>query len=163
MLKIILVALSALMVMAAPAFPASFEDAQAAARRGDYSIWKSLAEQGDVTAQRLLGGMYRFGWGVPQDYREAAKWYRMGADQGDVVAQFSLAEMYFEGSGYPKIIKRQQSGMRGLHIKAMPAPNLLWRICTAEAWAYYKMTLWWRVISAWLLSRTKLSPNSTSV
>ena len=32
-----------------------------------------LAEQGDATAQSLLGGMYALGTGVLQDYAEAVK------------------------------------------------------------------------------------------
>ena len=44
--------------------------------------WRPLAEQGDAGAQYNLGFMYSNGEGVPQDYAEAAKWYRMAADPG---------------------------------------------------------------------------------
>jgi TPR repeat protein len=36
---------------------------------------------------------------VPQDYAEAAKWYRLAASQGDVRAQNSLGLMYSDGEG----------------------------------------------------------------
>ena len=36
--------------------------------------WLRKAEWGD--ALYLLGECYRYGWGVPQDEKEAAKWYR---------------------------------------------------------------------------------------
>ena len=62
-----------------------FEDASAAYERGDYAtavrLLKQLADQGHASAQLYLGRMYEFGWGVPQDAAEAAKWYRKAADQ----------------------------------------------------------------------------------
>jgi hypothetical protein len=41
--------------------------------------------------------MYRSGRGVPQDYKEAVKWYRLAADQGDASAQSNLGTMYDKG------------------------------------------------------------------
>ena len=41
------------------------------------------ADQGDAGAQVNLGVMYDHGKGVPQDYAQAAAWYRKAADQGD--------------------------------------------------------------------------------
>jgi len=61
--------------------------------------WQPLAEQGDVRAQFNLGVMYHQGHGVPQDYTEAVKWYRLVAEQGDAVAQFNLGVMYAKGQG----------------------------------------------------------------
>ena len=43
----------------------------------------SRAEQGNAAAQYNLGVMYDNGEGVPQDYAEAAKWYRLAAEQGE--------------------------------------------------------------------------------
>ena len=43
--------------------------------------------------------MYRKGEGVPQDYAEAAKWYRLAAEQGFEFAQNSLGVMYEYGQG----------------------------------------------------------------
>ena len=34
--------------------------------------------------------MYERGNGVPQDYTEAARWYRLAADDGDDAAQCNL-------------------------------------------------------------------------
>src|SRR5262249_27764317 len=39
------------------------------------------------------------GQGVPQDFGEAAKWYRLAAEQGNPTAQSNLASMYFSGQG----------------------------------------------------------------
>jgi len=41
------------------------------------------------------------GEGVPQDYGEAAKWYRKAADQGNAKAQYHLGLMYAKGRGVP--------------------------------------------------------------
>ncbi len=37
----------------------------------------------DALAQYNLGGMYATGGGVPQDYQEAVRWYRLAAEQGE--------------------------------------------------------------------------------
>ena len=46
--------------------------------------------------------MYRNGYGVPQDYAEAMKWYRLAAEQGDASAQYNLGLMYADGRGVPQ-------------------------------------------------------------
>ena len=43
--------------------------------------------------------MYRNGQGVPQDYEEAVKWYRLAADQGYASAHNNLGTMYEYGEG----------------------------------------------------------------
>jgi TPR repeat protein len=42
------------------------------------------------------------GWGVPQNYAEAAKWYRLSADQGLAMSQTLLGQMYAHGEGVPQ-------------------------------------------------------------
>ena len=51
-------------------------------------------------AQVNFGYMLLEGATVPQDYAEAAKWYRKAADQGLADAQNTLGYMY---SGLPNI------------------------------------------------------------
>ena len=46
--------------------------------------------------------MYYNGEGVPHDYAEAVKWYRLAAAQGDAVAQYNLGVMYDNGKGVPQ-------------------------------------------------------------
>jgi hypothetical protein len=53
-------------------------------------------------AQFNLGLMYDKGQGVPQDYAEAAKWYRKAAEQGNAEAQYNLGMMYYAGQGVPQ-------------------------------------------------------------
>jgi TPR repeat protein len=77
-------------------------------------IWRSLiaallviglqsctSEQGDANAQFNLGEKYRLGEGVPENYIEAVKWYRLAAQQGHMDAQNRLAWQYYIGRGVP--------------------------------------------------------------
>jgi TPR repeat protein len=45
--------------------------------------------------------MYEQGHGVPQDYAEAVKWYRLAAEQGNAEGQIALGNLYVDGSGVP--------------------------------------------------------------
>jgi uncharacterized protein YdaT len=55
-----------------------------------------------VLAQVRMGKAYASGKGVPQDYKEAMKWYRLAADQGNASAQYALGDAYDEGRGVPQ-------------------------------------------------------------
>ena len=89
--------------IAGAAVAGPLEDAEAAYGRDDYAtalrLFRSLAEQGDATAQEHLGDMYERGQSVPQDYAEAVLWYRRAADQGFATAQWLLGTMYETGYG----------------------------------------------------------------
>ena len=61
-----------------------------------------IAEAGDAIAQYNLGLMHKNGWGVPQDYAEAVKLYRLAAEVGDVNAQYNLGVMYANRWGVPQ-------------------------------------------------------------
>ena len=74
-----------LMVSSGSVCAGPHEDARAAAERGDFAtvlrLWHPLAEQGNSNSQYNLGAMYSQGQGVPQDYNEAAKWFRLTSIQ----------------------------------------------------------------------------------
>lgn len=82
------------------------EDGQKALQHGDYATTlarlRPLANAGNALAQYELGRMYEAGKGVPQDYAQAANWYRSAGLQGDRSAQLSLALMYARGEGVPQ-------------------------------------------------------------
>ena len=61
--------------------------------------WEPLAKQGNADAQSYLGFMYHSGNGVPQDYNEAMKWFRLAAGQRYAAAQYFLGLMYYHGQG----------------------------------------------------------------
>jgi TPR repeat protein len=46
--------------------------------------------------------MFDLGTGVPQDYAQAALWYRKAADQGDPQAQGNIGRLYDLGKGVPQ-------------------------------------------------------------
>ena len=60
------------------------------------------AKHGNANAQSNLGVMYDKGHGVPQDYAEAVRWYRLAAEQGNANAQNNLGFMYGKGRGVPQ-------------------------------------------------------------
>src|SRR5450759_4601026 len=64
----------------------AYNDGVAAYNRGDYAtalrLFRPLADQGVAIAQNNLGVLYEKGQGLPQNYAEGAKWYRLAADQG---------------------------------------------------------------------------------
>ena len=59
----------------------------------------ALSIPNDSYAQFCLGRIYDEGLGVPQDYEQAAIWYRKAAEQGDAPAQWILGFMYQYGNG----------------------------------------------------------------
>jgi len=61
-----------------------------------------LADSGDPVGQHRLRLLYHFGWGMPIDFAEAAKWFRKSAEQGNVASQARLGHLYREGQGVPK-------------------------------------------------------------
>lgn len=60
------------------------------------------AEAGDATAQLMLGLAYNHGYGVQQDYVEAARWCREAAEQGLAEGQYEYGLMLFDGNGVPQ-------------------------------------------------------------
>ena len=61
---------------------------------------------GDAEKQFVLGKVYYEGAGVPQNYTEAVKWFRLAADQGSVESQHMLGVMYDRGDGMPQDYSR---------------------------------------------------------
>ena len=107
-LRTIFISLTLSLAQLAHSFAGPYEDGIEAAKRGDHEtalqIFRSLAEKGNPKGQTGVGRMYHQGWGVPQDYAEAAKWYRKAAEQGYPGAQNNLGVMYGKGQGVPQDI-----------------------------------------------------------
>ena len=69
------------------------------------SEWRKKAEAGEAEFQELMGECYAdvySSFGVPQDFAEAVKWYRLAAKQGNAMAQNNLGRMYDKGEGVSK-------------------------------------------------------------
>jgi TPR repeat protein len=67
-----------------------------------WSTTRARAEQGDAGAQFDVAAAYYLGRGVPQDYTEALRWYRMAADRGEPRAEDALGYMHLKGQGVPQ-------------------------------------------------------------
>ena len=87
---------------------ATLKQGVAAFNRQDYMVAAQIltpyAERGQPAAQAYLGFMYETGRGVPQNYTDAAMWYRRAAEQGESLAQYSLGLLYDRGFGVPQDI-----------------------------------------------------------
>jgi TPR repeat protein len=68
----------------------------------DFGFRQNYAEDLENFARRHLGIIYELGLGLPQNYAEAATWFRKAADRGDSDAQVELGKMYLEGRGVPQ-------------------------------------------------------------
>ncbi len=77
--------------------------AEAAYGRGDFdtarSLYRPLAEAGNLQAMRRLGFIYEKGLATPQDHSQAAFWYGKAADAGDRYGLYHVASMYESGDG----------------------------------------------------------------
>ena len=81
---------------------AAFQNVQSSVAAMETAAVQDLvnkAEHGAVTAQYDCGEQYYFGSSVPQDYSEAAKWFRRAAEQGHAQAQSNLGMMCALGRG----------------------------------------------------------------
>jgi len=74
----------------------------AEAEKKEFAETKAKGEAGDSVAQYNLALMYDNAKGVPENDKEAAKWYRKAAEQGHVDAQILIGFMYNFGHLAPK-------------------------------------------------------------
>lgn len=69
-----------------------------------FTEFRTLATQGNASAQAMLGRMYHNGEGVSVDLEEAVRWIRLAAGEGVPDAQFNLGVMYEDGKGISRDI-----------------------------------------------------------
>ncbi len=85
-----------------------------------------------------MGKLYAYGFGVPQNFRRAIKWYKLSAEQGNADAQFALGMLYsYEASipkDYPQTLKwitlaaeqghaKAQTTLGGLYVSGAGVPK----------------------------------------
>ena len=80
------------------------------------------------------------GDGVPQDYKEAVKWYRLAAEQGYADAQYNLGLMYSNGEGVPQDYKEAVKWYRLAAEQGVLMLNTILVLCTERAEAFLKTT-----------------------
>lgn len=69
------------------------------AAQSAFELTKMLADEGRVTSQLTVAGMYLNWHTVKQDYQKALYYYQLAADQGNGEALYNLANMYRLGKG----------------------------------------------------------------
>ena len=98
----------------APSYAQSLRQGVAAFNRQNYragvASLHSAGRAGRPAAQTYLGFMFETGRGVPQNYTEAAMWYRRAAEQGDSLAQYSLGLLYDRGRACRAISSKPANG-----------------------------------------------------
>jgi uncharacterized protein len=113
----------------------------------DLTDTSSAAKQGDAEAQNNLGLMYVKGNGVPQDYAEAAKWFRKAAEQGFAPAQYNLGIAYQVGKGVPRdyaeTIKWYLKAAEQGHADAQNNLGLIYQNGEGVMQDYAKTIKWW--------------------
>lgn len=77
------------------------------------------ADPWETSGYVSLGWCYVNGYGVPQDYREAVRWWSRAAEQGNEVAQVCLEWCYENGYGVPQNYK----GTETWHNKSVKQGN----------------------------------------
>jgi TPR repeat protein len=104
--RLVVTAFLLLPAISEPARASAVSEGVLAFRRGDFPtavrILGPLAERGDAEAQAVLGFMYEYGRGVPQNVVVAVHWYVCAAEQGNPAGQFHLGLMYNKGHGVPR-------------------------------------------------------------
>jgi uncharacterized protein len=92
-LKYVVAAILLMLSLAAPLAAGSLEDGYTAYTRGDFAtamrLMRPLADQGDVTAQTVVGLMYYFNYG---DRVTAYMWFNLAAAQGNAFAEMFLRD-----------------------------------------------------------------------
>jgi TPR repeat protein len=86
--------------LSSPAQPSP--NAESVSSAEDIATLKGMAATGYPKAQGILAADYLTGHGVPQDYAQAAVWFRKSAERGLAESQSALGFMYEHGYGVPQ-------------------------------------------------------------
>ena len=110
---------------------------------------KVAAGQGNAHAQARLGEHYHYGEGVPQNRKEAARWWKLAADQGHPDAQFRLGALFSGGSGvsqhYGKAVKWWRLAADQGHPDAQNSLGVSYFRGKGVPQNYWEAVKWWRL------------------
>jgi TPR repeat protein len=117
----------------------------------------ALGEKGDAQTQYDLGNSYYQGEHGPQDYAQAAYWWRKAAEQGHAQAQLELGHLYCDGKGVPQDYTQAAFWYREAAEQGhVPAQYVLGGLCDGkgqgEPQAYVEAYFWYA------LAASKLAP-----
>lgn len=95
--------------------------------------YREAAAQRWGPAMSALGHLYAIGKGVPQNYNEAATWYRRAIDASSGSAgQYELGLLYEEGLGVPEDHKKAMELYHGVAAGNADAQRRLFRLYEAD-------------------------------
>jgi TPR repeat protein len=100
-----------------------------------------------VFAQCNLGALYQQGLGVPQDNRQAMKWFLSSAGQGDSLCQYNLGVLYLDDAAIRDVEKaRYWLGLAADQGHAAAQYKLGWLYSTSPEVTHdlSKAALWFR-------------------
>jgi TPR repeat protein len=96
--------------------------------------------------------MFQFGKGEPQDYAQAAEWFRKAGDQGFPIAQYALGNLLSKGQGVPKndaeaVMWWRRAAEQG-NAAAQGSLGAAYQLGTGVPTDYGEAYFWWKVASA---------------
>jgi TPR repeat protein len=94
--------------------------------------------------RKTPSGICTNGQGVPQDYAQAALWYRKAAEQGDADAQYDLGTWYEEGLNKGVLQDDAQTAFWRRKIRAWRAYINSVDFNHSEHWRYTQAAFWYR-------------------
>lgn len=94
---------------ASDATPGTVADGWHAFDVGDYktalTIWQPLAQNGDSNLQVLVGSLYDYGQGVPQDKKQALQWYLLAAEKGSGRGQYAAGALLIKDAKQRNLVE----------------------------------------------------------
>jgi TPR repeat protein len=113
---------------------------------------RRLAERGVIWAPYELGYFYATGEIVPQDYAEAARWYRKASDQGMAAAQYELGYFYATGRGVPldnaEAVRWYRKAADQGHFNAQVALGVMYEFGQGVPQDYVQAYVWYKLAEA---------------
>lgn len=95
-----------------------------------------------------MGKRYDRGEGVPEDFTEAAKWWRKAADQNDSEAQYDLGYSYYRGRGvekdYAEAVKWVRKGAKQNDAAAQGLLGLAYRTGDGVEEDFFEAVKWFQ-------------------
>lgn len=145
------VALIAVMITAVCLAQGPDKELSAIPSEGQVRELKTSASKGNAYAQDILADMYSEGRGVPQDYKEAVRLWRLAAEQGILSAEKRLADAYEWGKGVPQNYEEALQ----LYRHGALSGNVATQLALAEMYKtgqgvpadYKEAVRWWLIIS----------------
>ena len=132
-----------------PTYADNFQKGQDAFGKTALKLSMPLAVNRHSGAQGNIAWLYESGLGVPKDYKESVKWYRLSAEQGNAGSQNNLAGMYRNGKGvaedYKEAVKFYTLAANQGYVHAQYNLDLLYEYGEGVHFNSYEAHKWFRL------------------